>query len=454
MIDLAALGLNADAPLVVGVSGGADSLALLHLLRETNLPLWVCHFNHRLRPQADAEAAHVAAIAARLGLPFLTNSAEVAAYAAQHSLSIEEAARKLRYTFLFRAARAQGAQAVAVAHTADDQVETVLMHFLRGAGLSGLKGMTPRTILPEFDAEIPLVRPILHLWRHETEAICHAAGLDFVTDPSNADTTYFRNRLRHELLPLLAAYNPQIKSALWRTSQALQGDFDALTRFVDALWGAAVREHGPGYVAFDLPVLRNAPDGMRRNLLRRAAFLLRPTLRDVDFDALSRAARLHSGDFTGGLYTLAEDETFYLAAYEADLPRAHFPQVEGERPLTEGENALSSGWVLTCERTPVPQPPISGDPFTAYLAADLAEAGLRVRPFRPGDRFEPLGMPGQTVKLSDLFVNLKIPKRARARWPLVCVGESIAWVAGLRLAHPWRITETTRQAWKLYLRKV
>lgn len=453
MINLAVLGLSADVPLVVGVSGGADSLALLHLLRGTGTPLVVCHFNHRLRLEADAEAAHVAGIAALLGLPFLTDSGDVAAYAARHSLSIEEAARKLRYNFLFRAAREQGAQAVAVAHTADDQVETVLMHFLRGAGLSGLKGMTPLTILSEFDAHIPLVRPMLNLWRHETEAVCREAGLEFVTDPSNADTTYFRNRLRHNLLPLLAGYNPQIKTALWRTSQALQGDFDALTHFVDAMWGAAVREHGPGYIAFDLPVLRNATDGLRRNLIRRAAFMLRPSLRDVDFDALTRAARLGSGDFTGGLYTLTEDETLYLAAYEADLPCAHFPQVEAERPLAEGENDLGGGWALTCERVPAPQLP-HADPFSAYMAADLAESPLRVRPVRAGDRFEPLGMPGQTVKLSDLFVNLKIPKRARKKWPLVCAGESIVWVAGLRLAHRWRITEATQQAWKLHLRKV
>lgn len=453
MISLAALGLSADVPLVVGVSGGADSLALLHLLRGTGTPLVVCHFNHRLRPESDAEEAHVAGIATRLKLPFLSHSADVAAHAAQNGLSTEEAARKLRYGFLFWAAREQGAQAVAVAHTADDQAETVLMHFLRGAGLSGLKGMTPLTILPEFDARIPLIRPILHLWRHETEAVCHDAGLEFVTDPSNADTAYFRNRLRHNLLPLLATYNPQIKTALWRTSQALQGDFDTLARFVDAMWGAAVREHGPGYVAFDLPVLRNAPDGVRRNLFRRAAFMLRPSLRDVDFDALTRAARLGSGDFTGGLYTLTEDETLYLAAYEADLPRAHFPQVEAERPLVEGENVLGSGWVLTCERMPAPQSPYA-DPFTAYITADLAESRLRVRPLRVGERFEPLGMPGQTVKLSDLFVNLKIPKRARKKWPLVCAGESIAWVAGLRLAHRWRITETTQQAWKLHLRKM
>lgn len=453
MIDLSHLGLPPNARLAVGVSGGADSLALLTLLHQSGYPLLVCHFNHRLRPEADFEAAHVQATAANMGLPFITESEDVAVYAHQNGLSIEEAARKLRYHFLFRAARTHHAQAVAVAHTADDQVETVLMHFLRGAGLSGLKGMTARTILPEFDPTLPLIRPLLHLWRSDTEAICRQHGLSFVSDPSNTDTTYFRNRLRHQLLPLLSQYNPQVKAAILRTAHALQGDFDALAGLLDSLWAQAVHESGPGYVAFNLPVLRNAAPGVRRNLIRRAAFLLRPTLRDVDFETLQRASSLQSGDFTGGLYTLNEGETFYLADRAANLPLAQFPQVESERDIPPGTTPLAHGWLLTCERVPAPHPP-PPDPFTAYLDAHLVESRLRVRPFRPGDRFEPLGMPGKTVKLSDLFVNLKIPKRARQRWPLVCVGDEIAWVAGLRLAHPWRIAENTQYALKLMLRKM
>lgn len=453
MIDLAPFGLKADSPLAVGVSGGADSLALLHLLRGTGHPLLVCHFNHRLRPEADSEAAHVQSLAAGMGLPFLSDAADVAAHAKAKRLSTEEAARKLRYRFLFRVARTHGAQAVAVAHTADDQVETVLMHFLRGAGLGGLKGMTPLTILPEFDAQIALIRPILHLWRRETEAICRDAGLDFVIDPSNADSAYLRNRLRHELLPLLAGYNPQIKAALWRTSQALQSDFDALTRLVDSLWDAAVREHGPGYVAFDLPTLRSAADGVRGNLIRRAACALRPGLRDVDFDALRRASTLRAGDFTGRLYTLVEGDTFYLAAYEAELPTAHFPQVDEERALVEGANDLGGGWILTCERAPAPGSLVT-DPFSAYLAVNLTATPLRVRPFCAGDRLEPLGMPGKTVKISDVFINLKIPKRVRKKWPLVCAGDVVAWAPGLRMSEAFAVRGAAQTALKLRLVKL
>src|SRR5512136_2975940 len=157
--------LEPGKPVLVGVSGGADSLCLLGILRETGYQVIVAHFNHRLRPEADQEAAAVSELAKSRGLPFVSAEADVRQVAVTQSLSLEEAARMLRYRFLFTAAKENSAQAVAVGHTADDQVETVLMHFLRGAGLAGLKGMEYRTILPVFDPLIPLVRPLLMLWR-------------------------------------------------------------------------------------------------------------------------------------------------------------------------------------------------------------------------------------------------------------------------------------------------
>ncbi len=439
------------SPLVVGVSGGADSLALLALLRETGQALIVAHFNHQLRPEADADEAHVRAVAEKLGMLFTNDSADVAAYAAGQRLSPEEAARKLRYTFLFRVARERGAAAVAVAHTADDQAETVLMHFLRGAGLSGLKGMLGQTLLTEFDDRIPLIRPILHLTRSETEAVCHAKGLDFRLDASNADTTYFRNRLRHELIPLLETYNPQVRAALVRTANSLQGDFELLNNLLDETWQACVKATGVGYIAFDYQNLLRQPEAMRRNLLRRAAFSLRPGLRDVDFGALVRSTALKDGDFTGGLALLREGDTLYLAAYEADLPRGNFPLVIMELDIARGEwHELPNGWRLLCE-------PVAfadyrpEDEWTAWLDAESVIGRLAVRPARAGDYFCPLGMNGKSVKLSDLFVNLKIPRRMRGTWPVVTLDDEIAWVVGLRRAEVAAVQPGTKRILRIRL---
>lgn len=226
--------LPPHAAAVIGVSGGPDSLCLLDLARQiSTLDIIVAHFNHKLRPEADREAEIVRQVAEQIGLPFVTDSADVQVYASENRLSLEEAARLLRYRFLFAQARIQHAGLVAVGHTADDQVETILMHFLRGAGLAGLKGMAGRACPNEFDREIPLVRPILHLWRRETESYCHEHNLHPINDPSNTDETYFRNRLRHNLIPELENYNPRFKNVLLRTAEALAGDYEVVADSID-----------------------------------------------------------------------------------------------------------------------------------------------------------------------------------------------------------------------------
>ncbi len=470
--------LPIDDTAVIGVSGGPDSLCLLDLARQIPyLDIIVAHFNHQLRPEADLEAAFVRRLAEQMGLRFVTETADVRAYAEEHKLSLEEAARTLRYRFLFAQARAHHASVVAIGHTADDQVETVLMHFLRGAGLAGLKGMAGRTFLAEFDPEIPLVRPILHLWRHETEAYCREHNLQPVYDPSNTDETYFRNRLRHSLIPELEKYNPRFKDALLHTASALQGDYQALQEILEIAWKDTILESRKDWVSFDQPRLEKISTGLRRNLIRRAAESLRPDSRDFGFDALERASAFAASsaggqaDFVNGLYLFAESGKLYLATYEADLPSAHWPQVSEQLLVNSEQCELGKGWVLTVEEcapntdnwslnTDPSTAASTGSaqrlragPWQAWLDADLTGDRFTVRPRRAGDVFSPLGMDRQTVKLREFFINVKIPKRARAGWPLVCAGEQIAWVPGFRLAHPFRVTEKTKRAILLRLVK-
>jgi tRNA(Ile)-lysidine synthase len=448
---------------VIGVSGGADSLCLLHLARQIqSLDIIVAHFDHQLRPDAKLEAEFVRGVAEKMKLPFASGCADVRGYAIDHKLSLEEAARILRYRFLFAQARAQHANAVAVGHTADDQVETILMHFLRGAGLAGLKGMAGSTCLTEFDREIPLVRPILHLWRHETEGYCREHGLQPVQDPSNSDETYFRNRLRHSLIPELEKYNPRFKDTLLHTAAALQGDHLALQEALETAWKDTFTETGNGWVVFDRPKLAKISIGLRRNLIRRAAEMLRPESRDFGFDALDRAATYVESplgnqiDFVNGMYIFTEGEKIYLATYESTLPAANWPQVSRELIVDGDRLELGNGWVLTVEQADVEtdrQLPAT-DNWSAWLDADLTGDRFTVRPRRAGDSFSPLGMNRQTMKMRDFYINVKIPRRARAKWPLVCAGEQIAWVPGFRLAHPFRITEGTKRVIKISIKSM
>jgi tRNA(Ile)-lysidine synthase len=469
-------GLDPQKPILVGVSGGPDSLCLLDILHTAGYRVIVAHFNHQLRPEAGLEAAAVSALAQHLGLAFVTASADVRSYAGEHGLSLEEAARLLRYRFLFAEAHNQAAQAVAVGHTADDQVETVLMHFLRGAGLSGLKGMEVRSLLPVFDADIPLVRPLLSLWRTDTESYCREHDLRPHYDASNTDQHYFRNRLRHSLIPELEKYNPRFKESLLRTARALQGDHSILQEVLDGPWKDLVVGKGDGWVAFDGTGLAGLTSSLRRDLIRRAAESLRPSDRDFGFAAIERAAAFVKApaarkiDFVNGLYLFIESGKIYLAAYEADLPSADWPQVKEPVTFIGHEFKLEDGWILTMEENPVDTSPtsldtehwtlitenrpLSSDNWSAWLDADRVGDGLIVRLPKPGDRFQPLGMNSGSVKLSDLFVNVKLPRRARKNWPLVCAGEQIAWVPGFRLAHPFRVTEKTRRVLHLVLKKI
>ena len=454
-------GLDPHKSTLVGVSGGPDSLCLLHILHSAGYPLIVAHFNHRLRPQAEEEEAAVSALVQKWGLEFVSASADVHAYADAQALSLEEAARLLRYRFLFDAARQRTAQAVAVGHTADDQVETVLMHFLRGAGLAGLKGMQYRTLLPVFDDSIPLVRPILGFRREETEAYCRKHGLEPHYDATNADPTYFRNRLRHRLIPELEAYNPRLKDSILRMAEVLQGDDTLLQELIEKGWKETLVESGPGWFAFEASRLSAASRAMRRNLFRRAAENLRPSDRDFGFEALERAAVFVESpqgkqtDFINGLYLFRESGRIFLAAYEADLPSAQWPQISTPCPFDGSDIDLGNSWVLEIEDHPLntKNRSLNTDPWSAWLDAEELGGSLILRPPAPGDRLQPLGMDSGSVKLSDLFVNLKLPQRARRNWPLLCAGDRIAWVPGLRLAHPFRVTERTRRMLHLVLKR-
>lgn len=453
--------LDPDLPVLTGVSGGADSLCLLGMLRASGYRVIVAHFDHKLRPESNLDGEYVRSVAKKMDLACIVDSGDVLKHADEAGLSIEQAARDLRYRFLFAAARREGAQAVAVGHTADDQVETVLMHFLRGAGLTGLKGMEYRTILACFDPEIPLVRPLLSLWRKDTVAYCQVNGIDPREDASNTEQLYLRNRIRHALLPELSQYNPKIKEALMHMATTLQGDHAALQDYLTQAWDEAVCGQGKGWIEFDRARFSGLGRGMRRNLVRRAGELLQPEDYDPNFEALERAASFAETpegkpvDFINGMLLFAESGKIYLASHNTSLPDAHWPKVKESSTILDGKLTMDNGWELIVEQARLEEDNWrrNEDQWSAWLDAELTGSELIVRPQKPGDRFQPLGLEHGSMKLSDFFVNFKLPQRARKFWPLVCAGGDIAWIPGFRIAHPFRVTEKTKQATRLILKR-
>ncbi len=458
--------LDPQRPVLAGISGGADSTALLAAVRAAGLPLIAAHLDHALRPESGQDAAAVERLCRRLDVPLVVERRDAGAYARRESLSLEDAARRLRYRFLFGLAERLGAQAVLVAHTADDQVETLLMHLLTGSGLRGLGGMLPYALPNAWSASIPLARPLLDVSRAEVLAYCRARGLPILEDASNRDTRFLRNRLRRELLPLLETYNPQVRAALLRAASILAEAEAAIGQW--AASAQALHPCGEHCLQLDESALAALPSAVQRRVLRQAFLALGGDLREIGFDGLEAARRFclerrTAGEHTlpGRLRLLRESDGLWALAEEGEAPRDAWPQMADTAPrnfAVPGVFPLESGWELTARWV---APAMEGweaarknrDPFRAWLDLGETRPPLKVRPRLPGDSLEPLGMPGHSVKIGDLMTNAKVPRRVRARWPLVCVGERIAWLPGLRVAHPFRVRRDSRKVLLLTCRR-
>ncbi len=453
--------ISRKGEIVLGVSGGADSLCMLDALHRAGYALRVAHFDHGLRSDSSAESARVGQLAAARGLSFQTQGADTGRYARENRLSIEEAARILRYRFLLEVAEERGASAVAVAHTADDQVETVFMHLLRGSGLAGLRGMRPRIRLPEFDSAVPIVRPLLGFWRSEVVQYCRENGLKPVVDPSNQDRRYLRNRIRHDMLPLLEQNAPHLGQRILQMAEILAEDETVLDDLVERARQRVETHSSATVVGLDRQRFSDQPVALQRRLVRNAVSQLLPGLRDLDFEAVERArsallapASGQRADLAGGLQLFVSAGQGWIAAGESHLPARGWPQLISPAPQElplPGALHLEAGWRLLSERR-TGRPEISGDPYRAVFDADGLRQPLLVRGRSPGDRFQPLGMNAGSIKVADLMINEKIPRHLRQRWPLVCSQDQILWLPGLRQSRLFRVTDQTRNCVYLEMR--
>ena len=464
---------------VVAVSGGPDSLCLLHVLctlrRTCGVALHVAHLNHCLRgKESAADSTFVREIAAEWGLPITRTSVNVRRLAAEQKGSVEEVARTVRYRFLASVAAKIGAERIAVGHNADDQTETVLMHWLRGAGLAGLRGMRPKARLSglrlgtdeDVSPELWLIRPLLAVSRADIEAYCAAHGLQPRFDRSNLDTTYFRNRLRYELIPYLETYNPNVRALIRRSAEVLAGDYDLLHAQVQRTWSDVLRGSGAGWVAFDLPAWRVLPLALQRSLVRLAVQTLRSHLRDIGWEHVENAVRIARERETGTQATLPDglvltvgyDELVIAEAGVMPAAAPPFPwlDVDSVTLRLPGISALGqSGWQLEAayhDATPdaLVRAACNTDPNQAFLDADRA-GDLRLRRRAPGDWFCPLGMGGKRQRVREFMINVKIPAQSRDRVPILVSDMGIVWIAGWRADERFKVQPDTRRILHLKL---
>lgn len=433
---------SSHTKLLVGVSGGADSLALLHLLwqRLGAARLVVAHLDHGLRPAAAAEAAFVEATAAAWQIPFVSQKINVARLAECDKLSLEAAGRQARYRFLAEQAQVVGATAVAVAHHADDQAETVLLHLLRGSGSAGLRGMRPVSDVPGAKGVV-LVRPFLHLSRAEIEAYCARHGLEPRHDSSNDDGQFTRNRIRHELLPLLESYNPQISARLQQLATITADEYAALSAEFELIWPTVLLASGAMGCQLDRVVFNRLPVAWQRLALRRVVQQLRPFHTEVRFATVEQARLLSLEPASGTAVFLPGGLVMQVTAGQLAFGEGqslHVPQLLVENPVAlplPGQVTLAGGWRISA----VPRPDLTletvqqnRDPWQAFVTVAKGET-LWVRPSNPGERFQPLGLGGHSQAIQDLLSDRKVGRGERPLWPVVAVGEQSAWIVGLHL---------------------
>lgn len=446
--------LSAGDRVVVAVSGGQDSVALLGLLHE--LPPGSCagvvvaHYHHGLRAEADAEEQFVGKLAARMGYEAVTGRGDVGRYAEEEGLNLEAAARQLRYEFLREAAAETDCSRIAVGHTASDLAETLLMNLLRGAGLDGLASISP--------VRGEVIRPLVYVSRSQTAEYCHVRGLDFYTDASNADTeTYYRNHVRHHLLPALERdYGPGVEQALLRMALAARAELEWTESHVQrALADCRSDEEAP--VALRVSIAAQLPAGLLNRVLRLAISQAGLDTRSLGWEHQEGMANLIYGeagsaqiDLPDGFVARRQYEAFVVEkACEGPEEAAEGFQVwlkiPGQTKLPDGRSVI-----VTVHKTAPTHLPAADAP-EAVLDAKAAGARLGVRTLRPGDRFIPLGMEG-TRKVSDFLIDEKVPAQDRAGVvAVVDADDKILWLVGLRIGQAAAISDDTRAHYHLRL---
>jgi tRNA(Ile)-lysidine synthase len=443
--------LPAGANVVVGVSGGPDSVCLLHSLHSLGYRVAAAHLDHSLRRGSWRDAEFVLRLASSLGIASVVERLPKSALP-MRGLTLEEGARVLRYGFLARVASEYRAAFVAVGHTADDQVETILMHFLRGAGPHGLRGMLPATpmedVLGGTPGHITLVRPLLSLDHAATEAYCRQLGIRPRRDPTNETSTFFRNRLRHRLLPELEKYNPRIREALLRLGEVMQVEVAHLENQVRLQIPKTIVERSPGVWAILREAFLGQPQAIQAELLREAAHRARPEARDFGYEAVRRALR-----WMHGAKLIDEGGEVLIRRIGASVSYPDHPQltrIQARRLRPPFRLELAEGWSMVGRmRLKTEARPERQDPALVWFDAGCVEGKLTVHPPLPGARV--LLSAREEGKVSDLMINRHIPRGARARWPVVSDEAGILWIAGLRRAARAPVGRTTRKILELRL---
>ena len=450
---------------VVGVSGGPDSVALLHILLKFaprfSLRLGIAHLNHCLRQyESDKDAKFVESLAKAFDLPCYVQKRDVRRYQIENKLSLEEAARAVRYNFLNTIAKTNQYDKIALGHHADDNTEVVLMNLLRGSGKLGLAGIPPKR-------GDRIIRPMIYLNRTDIIEFLNQNKLKWVVDQSNTDTRHLRNRVRHDLIPMLkTAYNPNISDTLNRLSSIVRSEEEWIEDMVHPFFERTVlyfREH---HIALSVPLLNEYHKALQRRILRVALAKTKGNLRRIEFANIDSAINLLVKKSSSGTIDLPDSikiqkdrDTIHIYKEQSrnrDYRRTNDVrdifsfeyQIENFEPVFIKEiNAHIRFTEMRIEDMPDYR---SAGQHTNFFDKDALNFPMVLRNFRPGDSFKPLGMNG-TQKLKKFFIDKKVPRSERIKCPILLSGGKLIWVVGHRIDESVKVTPTTKNVLKVEL---
>ncbi len=443
--------LRTGDSVLIAVSGGADSIALLHFLLSISdkfsLKIGIAHLNHMIRgKEAERDEAFVGDIAKTLSLPFYLKRKDIVAYHKEKKMSLEEAGREIRYNFFDHIAETEEFNKIALAHHKDDNAELILMNLLKGTGRLGISGIPPIR-------NGKYIRPFINIEKKDILNYIKSKNLSFIEDSSNNDNKFLRNRIRNNLIPLLKrSYNPNITTSLTNFSSIIFEENEWIDKNIDSTFKDLVLEKSCDKLILSIEKLKNLLIAARRIIIRKSIEYIKKDLRRISFVNIEAIDKLLYNEKDYALSNLAENvivEKKKLALifrkkdaeiFRSDITYDYVLERLGEIFIKEAgvyiKFSASDGYRL--------------DDSSAYFDADKISFPLTIRNFRNGDRFTPLGMTG-SQKVKKFFNAKKVPLEKRKIAPIVLSDGKIIWIADFQIDDRVKIDSSTKRIIKAFL---
>lgn len=435
--------------IVIGLSGGPDSVFLFEMLRQLKdqleISLYIAHINHGVRgKEARSDQDFVEEMSKKYNIPFYLKEADMNGYAKKHNLSQEEAGREIRYAFFNEILQELGGGKIAVGHNKNDQAETLLMRFFRGTGLDGLKGIEHRVN--------NIIRPILDISRDEIEAYLKEENIASKIDKTNLETIYNRNKIRLETIPHIEKnYNPNIVETLFRSSSNFKEDGDFLSSYSKDVFLKLSRKEA-SKISLNRQELDKEHNSIKSRIIRQAIEEIKGDLNGLSQkhieDSLSFIEKGQTGrgiDLIDGIRLVLNYDLVEISR-DSGLKKDKY-SYELEEGLTVIESLNMEIKLEIIDRDNFEEN--IKYPYIKYFDYDNINGSLQIRNRRNGDIFKPLGMNGKSKKIKDFFIDEKVPRENRDLVPIIAIGEDILWLVGYRVSEDYKVTEKTKRILKI-----